>query len=172
MTACHDVEPLLLERAAGALDAPGLARLSAHLLDCAACRAEGEALEETLALVRLPPVAEAERQALVGLADAMAGARAAAGARRAGRLRLIAAVAVAAAVALVISAPAFTRRAPSLGAQDAAAALAAGAAPDWQAPDPDELYALADQGLEPSAGESDAVLAAAEGWAELVPDTQ
>jgi hypothetical protein len=82
-------------------------------------------------------------------------------------------VAVAAAVALVISAPAFTRRAPSVSPEEAAASSAgAGSATAWQAPDPDELLTLADQGLEPTAGESDAVLAAAEGWAELVPDTQ
>jgi anti-sigma factor RsiW len=55
VSACPAYEPLLLDRAAGAL-APGDAgRLEAHLSGCAGCRAEGAAFADVLDLVRLPP---------------------------------------------------------------------------------------------------------------------
>jgi hypothetical protein len=82
-------------------------------------------------------------------------------------------VAVAAGLAAALALPAFTRRAPRVSPEEVAAALAAaGGPPAWEAPDPDDLLEVADLALEPAAGEADVVLAAAEGWAELVPDSK
>jgi len=144
MTACHDVEPLLLDRAAGDLDADGAARLDAHLAACAACRAEAAALDRTLSLVRLPPPDAAEQAALSGLADSVRAARDAAARRRAWPVRFAAGLAVAAAAAAFLVAPAYTRRAPTLTPEEAARAraqaAAAAPAPRWAVPDPDELW--------------------------------
>jgi len=144
MTACHDVEPLLLDRAAGDLDADGAARLDEHLAGCAACRVEAAALDRTLALVRLPPPDAAEQAALSGLADSVRAARDAAARRRAWPARFGAGLAVAAAAAAFLVAPAYTRRAPTLTPEEAAQARAqaAAAAPAarWTVPDPDDLW--------------------------------
>ncbi|MCK7482752.1 MAG: sigma-70 family RNA polymerase sigma factor [Candidatus Moduliflexus flocculans] len=83
MTACRDVEPLLLDRAAGDLAADATARLEEHLAGCAACRAEAAALDRTLTLVRLPPPDAAERAAMTGLADSVRLAQQASAHRRA-----------------------------------------------------------------------------------------
>jgi anti-sigma factor RsiW len=141
MTACRDVEPLLLDRAAGDLDPAGAERLDQHLAGCAACRAEAAALDRTLSLVRLPPPDAAERAALSGLADSVRAARTAAVRRRAWPVRFAAGLAVAAAAAAFLVAPAFTRRAPTLTPEEEALARAAATpTPRWAVPDPDELW--------------------------------
>lgn len=160
MTACHDVEPLLLGRSAGDLDAEGAARLDAHLAGCAACRAEAAALDRTLSLVRLPAPDAGEHAALSGLADSLRTARVAAARRRAWPVRFAAGLAVAAAAAAFLVAPAYTRRAPTLTAEEAAQARASAAtaapAPRWAVPDPDELWdtagaLLSDEATTPAA---------------------
>jgi len=140
MTACHDVEPLLLDRSTGDLADADSARLDEHLAGCAACRAEAAALDRALALVRLPPPDAAERAALAGLADSIRLAQQARAQRRAWPARFAAVLAVAAAAAFLV-APAFTRRAPTLTPEEVALARAAAApASRWTVPDPDELW--------------------------------
>ncbi len=68
MKPCSEIQPLLLDRAAGALPPETETRLTGHLETCLACRAEAKALDEALSLAGLPPPSEAERQVLDGLA--------------------------------------------------------------------------------------------------------
>ncbi len=149
MKPCPDFEPLLLDRAAGDLAAADIDRLAAHLAGCAACRVEGEALSAALSLAALPPVADAERAALTGLAESvrLEQRRAELSTRR--PLRYAAALlAVAAAVAFLV-APAFTRRGPDLPVAELAVepAVAAGGAAqlaEWEPPDADEVWSEVD----------------------------
>ncbi len=139
MSPCPGFEPLLLDRAAGELAPADEARLGAHLAGCAACRTEGEMLSAALALATLPPVAEAERAALTGLAESVRLEQRRAELRLRPPLRYAAALlAVAAAVAFLV-APAFTRRAPGLPADELAAAPR-----EWEAPDLDEVWTAVD----------------------------
>ena len=145
MSACPSYQPLLLDEVAGAIDPVEAARLEAHRRGCPGCRAEGAALAETLSLLRLPPVQEAERRALDGLARPLRGdLRRRAVARTA--LGLGGALAAAAAAAVLLIVP--LTRPPADGAPPpavrAAPAQAAPAAPAWQAPDPDELWRASD----------------------------
>jgi anti-sigma factor RsiW len=140
MSPCPDFEPLLLDRAAGDLAPADEIRLGAHLAVCAACRTEGEALSAALSMATLPPVAEAERAALTGLAESVRLEQRRAELRLRPPLRYAAALlAVAAAVAFLV-APAFTRRSPGLPV----AALAAAAPSEWEAPDQDEVWTAVD----------------------------
>jgi anti-sigma factor RsiW len=134
--ACAGWEPLLLDRAAGALEAGDERRLEAHLDACAACREEARALAEALALAALSPPSDSERRAL----EASAGAVIASWRRSRRRWRAFsaaaAAVAVAAGAVLVAAAPGLLQRGPRV---DPAAA--------WQLPDLEEAWeasALAD----------------------------
>jgi anti-sigma factor RsiW len=148
MTACRDLEPLLVERASGDLAQADAADLDAHLAGCAACRAEAAALEETLSLARLPPPGDEERAAVSGLAPALRLARDAGAHRRAWPLRVATGFAVAAAAAAFLVAPVFTLRAPRVTPEEvAAAAAAARPAAGWQVPDPDELWEVAGAAL-------------------------
>jgi len=139
MTPCADWLPLLSDRAAGELAAGEAERLDTHLAGCAACRAEAEALAAVLSMAALPPTAQAEREALTGLAEAVRMEQRRAELRRRAPLRYAAAsLAVAAAVAFLV-APVFIRRAPEVGA---AVQLAAAAA--WEVPDADEIWTASD----------------------------
>jgi anti-sigma factor RsiW len=136
MKPCPEFEPLLLDRAAGDLSAAGQARLEVHLTDCAACRAEGEALAATLSMAALPPVSEAERAALTGLAESVRLEQRRAELRAGRPIRYAAALLAVAAAAAFLVAPAFTRRGPTLPAAEPALA----AVQDWEAPDADEVW--------------------------------
>ncbi len=144
MTACREFEPLLLDRAAGDLDAARGEVLDRHLAGCAACRAEAEAYGQVIGLARLPAPGAAEQSALAGLADSVRLAQAQ-GTRRLGwPVRFAAGLAAAAAAAAFLAAPAFSRKGPTLTPAEAAAARAAAApAARWTAPDPDELWETA-----------------------------
>lgn len=140
MTACADWLPLLTDRAAGEVAAGDAARLEAHLAGCAACRAEGEALAEVLSMAALPPPAQAERDALTGLAEAVRLEQRRTELRGRPPLRVAAALlAVAAAVAFLV-APAFSHRTTV----DAPAARLAAAPAGWEPPDADELWTASD----------------------------
>ena len=52
---CRELEPLIIERAAGELAPAESAQLDAHLERCERCCAELRAHQETLDLARLPP---------------------------------------------------------------------------------------------------------------------
>jgi hypothetical protein len=140
MTACPGYQPLLLDEVAGAIAPADAARLELHRRGCDGCRAEGAALAETLSLLRLPPVQEAERRALGGLA-ASTGRELRRRAVARAALGLGGALAAAAAAAILLVLP-LTR--PPAGGAARAPAAAAAAAPAWQAPDPDALWRAAD----------------------------
>lgn len=139
MSACPTYLPLLLDEVAGDLPPPDAARLEAHRRACGRCRAEGAALAAALSLARLPPVAEAERRALDGLAAATG---------RALRRRAVArvalgfggALAAAGAAAMLLVLP--LTRPPASGVATPVPAAPATAA--WQAPDPESLWDDAD----------------------------
>lgn len=151
---CSGFEPLLLDRAAGSLDAASAARLEAHLAGCEACRAEAAAVEAALAAARLPPPSEAERRALaLAQAATLRHWRGAEGSRRNRSLLqgFSAGLAVAAAVAVLVAAPGAYRRvrgARAGAAQNAVAETSAGANQAGESWEPDldadwELAALA-----------------------------
>jgi predicted anti-sigma-YlaC factor YlaD len=140
MKPCADQLPLLSARASGEIAADDAARLDAHLAGCAACRAEAEALSALLSMAALPPPTEAERGALVGLAEAIRLEQRRASSRLRAPIRYAAALLAMAAAAAFLVAPAFTRRAPRLTASEVASAGAAG----WEAPDADELWTASD----------------------------
>lgn len=150
---CHDFEPLLLDRAAGLLDAAGDARLDGHLAGCAACRARAHDVERALALVALPPPAEAER-ALV-----RAGARGAVErigvARRRGRIAGGMGLAIAASVALFLGVPGAFR-----GSRTPAPPQAVAVA--WSLPDIDAAWAAAGAAFPAAADEAEPVVFFAE----------
>ena len=142
MTGCPAFEPLLLDRSSGTIEAAGAARLDAHLRTCSACRAEAAALDEIRTLVTLPPPSEAERAALVGLADALRLRQREPERRLPRSMRGSAALAVAAAALLTALAyPLLAQRRPSrAGGLASAPALSA----TWHPPDPDELWEASD----------------------------
>ena len=110
---CSAFETLLLDRAAGSLDAAASARLEAHLAGCEGCRAEAAAVEAALAAARLPPPSEAEQRALARAeAATLRHWRGAEGSRRNRSLLqgFSAGLAVAAAAAVLIAAPGTYRR--------------------------------------------------------------
>jgi anti-sigma factor RsiW len=134
MSACAEYLPLLSDQAAGEGSPDDQARLADHLQDCAACRAEAEAL------AALPPPSEAERTALTGLAESVRMEQRRTALRLRPPLRYAAALlAVAASVAFLL-APAFTRRGPTAPPLERAVAETA----DWVAPDTDELWTASD----------------------------
>jgi anti-sigma factor RsiW len=161
MSACHDFEPILLDRASGALDPAAASRLEAHLTGCAACRAEAAALDRTLSLVRLPPPSPLEERALDGLADSLRAAQARSRARRAWPARIAVPLAVAAAAVAFLVAPAYSRRAPHLTPEEVARAIAA-QTPAWQEPDTASLWeataVLDDEGSSDLASADEVVL--------------
>jgi len=67
MTACPDFEQLLLERGSETLTPEQSARLEKHLATCAGCASEAQALVETVALAKLPPLTPRERISLQGM---------------------------------------------------------------------------------------------------------
>ncbi len=148
MTPCPEYQPLLLDRAAGALSPESEARLAGHLETCLACRAESKALGEALSLAALPPVSEEERRALDGLAGETLRAFRRDRPHRALWRGLGAGIAIAgAAAAVVLLAPALrhgrTVRDPALanGAEPSVPTEpAAGRAVAWQEPDLDAVW--------------------------------
>jgi len=128
---CPEFETLLLDRAAGSIDAAAATRLETHLAGCEACRAEAAALQAALAAASLPPASEAEQRALdrAQLAT-LRHWRGAEGSRRNRSLLqgFSAGFAVAAAAAVLVIAPGAYRRAQQAQAQQAEAGAAAGAA--------------------------------------------
>ena len=131
MTDCTQLDPLIAERASGALDAASAATLDAHLAGCARCRDELAAWKETFGLARLPAPSDAERLAVAQLpARVRAELRRAPFAALAWRVLTIgfAAAAVVVVVANKVVLPSASRR-------DGTAVTAAA----WQEPDPDAL---------------------------------
>ena len=61
---CDMLGALLSERRRGELDPEQAHALEAHLAECARCRTEAQGLESVLAAVELPPIDEAELEAL------------------------------------------------------------------------------------------------------------
>jgi anti-sigma factor RsiW len=135
MKACSDYLPLLSDHAAGELDPAGDTRLAAHLADCAACRAEAEALATVLSMATLPPPSEAERSALTGLAEAVRLDQRRASRRVGTPVRYAAALLAVAAAAAVLVAPSLTHRSPPASSGEVASAELG-----WEAPDTDELW--------------------------------
>lgn len=142
--ACHELEPELSLRAAGALEPAEAARVEAHLAGCPACRAEVARTEELLGLARLPPPSAQERRLILDLPrHAVAAARA--GQEKVLRVprgvrtgrRLATGFLVAAALIALAVAPALVRRRAPPPAQPAAAEQATEA---WQEPDLDGLW--------------------------------
>jgi hypothetical protein len=143
MSACPQYLPLLLDEVAGGLAAADAARLEAHRRACGGCRAEGAALASTISLVRLPPVEEAERRALDGLAASTGRALRRRAVARIG-LGLGGALAAAGAAALLLVLP-LTRPPEGAGRPPPPPPPpAAPASPAWQSPDPDSLWSEAD----------------------------
>ena len=138
--ACPDVEPLLLDRAAGELGEADTARFERHLAGCPGCRAEADAVGLALSLAALPPASAAERLAAgQGAREALLRHRAGRRQRRfAGRLAL--AVAASAAFALAVPWYLLSRHAPA-GPPVAPPAAATGTA--WELPDLDAAWAAA-----------------------------
>jgi anti-sigma factor RsiW len=140
--ACPGRETALLDRAAGLLDDGATALLARHLQACPGCRAEAEAIERALGLVRLAPPTPAERDAVAAagrgaLHMIRAGRR---DRRRAWGLGLGVA---AAAVVLALLAPAVLRERPA--GRPASPAIAGGAAAvpaaySWELPDLDAAW--------------------------------
>lgn len=143
MSCCPAFEPLLLDRSSGTIDAAAGDRLAAHLRACAACRAEAAILDDVRALVTLPPPSQAERAALVGLAEALQPGQLVPERRWRPSLRGGAAMAVglaAAAMLVVLAYPLVARRPPH-------GSVAASSQPRleaWIEPDPDELWEASD----------------------------
>ena len=110
MTACPDFERLLLERASETLTPEQSARLEAHLATCAGCSAEAQALAETVALAKLPPLTPRERISLQGMPLSALAAWHRAGRRIRLFRRVGMGIAAAAAVALVSVLPSLTHK--------------------------------------------------------------
>ncbi len=159
---CPDQEPLLLDRAAGAIDAATAARLEAHLAGCEACRAEAQALDSALEAARLPPPPEAELRALErAQAATLRHWRGAEGSRRNRSLLqgFSAGFAVAAAAAVLVIAPASYRRAHQVQAVatavPGAAAQPGGAGPGGDGSLPDEAGSIAEADSDVASWEPD-----------------
>jgi anti-sigma factor RsiW len=141
MTFCPAFEPLLLDCSSGTIEAADAARLDAHLRTCSACRAEAAELDEVRTLVTLPPPSEAERGALIGLADALQLGQCQPSRRSPRSVRGSAALAVAAAALLAALAyPLLAHRPSRAGGLASAPALSEA----WHAPDPEELWEASD----------------------------
>ncbi len=148
MKPCPEFQPLLLDRAAGVLPPETEARLTGHLETCLACRAEAMALGEALSLAALPPVSEAERRALDGMAGETLGAFRKDRSRRALWRGVGAGMAIAAAAAAVVLVLPVMRHgkgvhAPSRPVAQATAPQEAGkgtAQGTWQEPDLDAVW--------------------------------
>ncbi|HEX7622280.1 MAG TPA: hypothetical protein VF400_01825 [Anaeromyxobacteraceae bacterium] len=142
MTGCPAFEPLLLDRSCETIEAAGAARLDAHLRTCPACRAEAAELDEVRTLVTLPPPSEAERAALVGLANALRLGQREPERRFPQSMRGSAArVLVAAALLAALAYPLLVQRRPSRAGSLASAPTLS---ETWHAPDPDELWEASD----------------------------
>jgi len=139
--ACPELEPLLLDRAAGELGEADTARLERHLAGCPGCRAEADAVSLALSLAALPPASAAERAA------AGQGAREALLRHRAGRMqrrfagRMALAVAASAAFALAVPWYLLSRHAPV--GPPVAPPASVDAATAWELPDLDAAWAAA-----------------------------
>jgi anti-sigma factor RsiW len=138
--ACPAFEPLLLDRAAGAIDPADRARLERHLDGCPACRAEADDVARALSLAALPPLSVAEREA-VALVRHRSGRRRLAGG-------LVLAIAASAAFAVAVPWYLLARHAAPLPR-----AVSAGVA--WELPDLDAVWAATsladpDDAAEPS----------------------
>ena len=139
--ACPELEPLLLDRAAGELGEADTARLERHLAGCPGCRAEADAVSLALSLAALPPASAAERAAAgQGAREALQRHRAGRSQRRfAGRMAL--AVAASAAFALAVPWYLLSRHAPV--GPPVAPPAAVDAATAWELPDLDAAWAAA-----------------------------
>jgi anti-sigma factor RsiW len=144
--ACPAFEPLLLDRAAGAIDPADRARLERHLDGCPACRAEADDVARALSRAALPPLADQEREAVAR------GGREALVRHRSGRRRLagglVLAIAASAAFAVAVPWYLLARHAAPLPR-----AVSAGVA--WELPDLDAVWAATsladpDDAAEPS----------------------
>ena len=140
--ACPELEPLLLDRAAGELGEADTARLDRHLAGCPGCRAEADAVSLALSLAALPPASAAERAAAgQGAREALSRHRAGRRQRRfAGRVAL--AVAASAAFALAVPWYLLSRHSP-VAPPATVAAAAVDAATAWELPDLDAAWAAA-----------------------------
>ncbi len=139
--ACPDVEPLLLDRAAGELGEADADRLERHLAGCPGCRAEADAVGLALSLAALPPASAAERVAAgQGAREALLRHRAGRRQRRfAGRVAL--AVAASAAFALAVPWYLLSRHSPV--GPPVAPPAAVETATAWELPDLDAVWAAA-----------------------------
>ena len=139
--ACPELEPLLVDRAAGELGEADTARLERHLAGCPGCRAEADAVSLALSLAALPPASAAERAAAgQGAREALSRHRAGRRQRRfAGRVAL--AVAASAAFALAVPWYLLSRHAPV--GPPVAPPAAVDAATAWELPDLDAAWAAA-----------------------------
>jgi anti-sigma factor RsiW len=146
MARCHELEPLLAERASGALAPAEEARVAVHLVGCAPCRAEAAAYAEALsiAMPRLAPVTDAELSSLA--AAALAAIRPSERPARFLRWWLGAGLAATAAAAVAL-APMVLRDRPSPGSVSSLR---------WEAPDPDALWRAAGPPIEDVDDEGDA----------------
>jgi anti-sigma factor RsiW len=147
--ACAAFEPLLLDRAAGAIDAADWARLERHLENCAACRAEAADVERALSLAALPPIPDAEREAVAR------GGREALVRHRTGRRRLAGGLvlAIAASAAFALAAPWYLlSRHAAPPPQEASSGVA------WELPDLDAVWAATDLSDSDAAAEPTEVL--------------
>ncbi|MEI6223899.1 MAG: zf-HC2 domain-containing protein [Deltaproteobacteria bacterium] len=147
--ACPAFEPLLLDRAAGAIDAVDRARLERHLETCAPCRAEAADVERALSLAALPPLPDAEREAVAR------GGREALLRHRSGRRRLAGGLvlAIAASAAFAVAVPWYLlSRHAAPPPQEASTGVA------WELPDLDAVWAATDLSDSDAAAEPSEVL--------------
>lgn len=70
MTSCKDFDLFIAERASGTLAPEDARKLDFHVATCARCTAELAAFQRLFDQARLPPITDAERQALAGLSAA------------------------------------------------------------------------------------------------------
>ena len=172
---CPEFETLLLDRAAGSIDAAAAAGLETHLAGCEGCRAEAAGLEAALSAARLPPPSEAQQRALDRAQVAtLRHWRGAEGSRRNRSLMqgFSAGFAVAAAAAVLVIAPGAYRRAqqaqPGAASDDAVAAVAAldSDAAGWE-PDLDAAWETAALAVGEASGDEESYLA----WADAADFT-
>ncbi len=147
--ACPDFEPLLLDRAAGAIEPAERARLERHLEGCPACRAEADSVARALSLAALPPPSAEEREAVAR------GGREALLRHRSGRRRraggLVVAIAASAAFALFVPWVLLSR-------QSVPVPPGATAGVTWELPDMDAVWAATDLADPDAAAEPSEVL--------------
>jgi hypothetical protein len=148
--ACAEHEVALSLLAAGALDGDEAARLEAHVQGCAPCRAVLADGRRALGLATLPPVTEAERRVLTGLAGRVRGELGRRDRRRTALSRVAILAGVAAALLAAVASPVLLQKSASRRAQERAAIEErlqelqamedARARARWEPPDLDELY--------------------------------